>query len=71
MENTTKHKFRIIKRVHSRKVVKLLVQQVKYPHRVFLEVREESPVAIGYHKTPEWLKEFVDKLNREEIKFVK
>ena len=70
MENTTKHKFVIIKIVHNKKVIKLLVQRRKFPYRTYLEWRETNPQPKIIHRSPEWIKDFVDRLNRGESKIL-
>lgn len=69
-EHLTAYKFIIIKRVHNKKVIKLIVSRKKYPYRMYFEYLVPDPQPPILHKHPEWLKEFVDKLNRKEIKFL-
>lgn len=69
-EHTLKHKYVIIKVVHNKKVVKLLVERRKYPYNKIFEWREQDPQPKIIHKNPQWIKDFVERLNKGEIKFL-
>lgn len=70
MPELKRYKYIIVKVVHNKKVVKLLVQQKKYPYRTYFEWREVNPQPRILHRNPQWLMDFVDKLNKKEIKFL-
>lgn len=64
------YKYIIVKVVHNKKVIKLLVQCKKYPYNSVFEWRETNPQPRIIHKNPQWILDFVERLNRGEIKLL-
>lgn len=67
-ENTTKHKFVIDKWKRNGKVVSLRIRRKKDPTSYIFYVKISPPVPSILFKTPEFVKEFVDGLNKGTIK---
>lgn len=64
------YKYVIIKVTHNKKVVKLLIQRRKYPYNTYMEWKEQDPQPLITHRNPTWIKEFLERLNNREIKFL-
>lgn len=67
-ENTTKHIFVIDKWKRHGKVVSLRIRRKRNPSSYIFFVKVDPPVPIILYRTPEYIKEFVDGLNKGIIK---
>ena len=68
MENKTKHKFVIDKWKRNGKITKLTVRKRTVAFTPIFTIKIDPPVSSILFKVPEWVKDFVHRMNIGEIK---
>jgi len=68
VENTLKHKFVIDKWKRNGKITHLTIRRKARLHDPIFTVKINPPIPIIQFITPIWVREFVEKMNKGEIK---
>lgn len=67
-EHTIKHNFVIDKWKRNGRICKLTIRRKAQIHKPIFSITINPPVPAGLFNTPEWVKDFVHKMNTGEIR---
>lgn len=68
MEHTTIHSFVVDKWKRHGRVYKLTIRRKNKINNPVFSIKVDPPIPFINFRTPEWVKDFVDRMNKGEVK---